>query len=126
MSWDQGLKLLLNTGDEDFDRWFELASEWHVKAVSFARCRNRSAMENALKNFNKALRMAGQLVNATHIDGLDSDAFWEEFAAAEYPGPGTDPNANNDPSRVPRKPVPSSGSTSVALPLPKPEDNESF
>ncbi len=41
MSWDQELRLLLSTGDEEFDRWFELASEWHVKAVSFARLLER-------------------------------------------------------------------------------------
>lgn len=124
MSWDQELRLLLNTGDEEFDRWFELASEWHVKAVSFARLLERKDMDNALWKCNRALRMASQLANATHIQDIDSDAFWDEFAGSGHPGPGTDPNSRNDPSRVPRKPLPSAGSASLALPLPKQEDDE--
>ena len=115
---------MLNNGDEEFDRWFELASEWHVKAVSFARLLERKEMDNALRNCNKALRMASQLANATHIQNIDSDAFWDEFAGSERPGPGTDPNSRNDPSRVPRKPLPSAGSASVALPLPNQEDSD--
>lgn len=122
MSWDQELKLLYKTGDDEFDRCFELASEWHVKAVSFARCRDRRAVDDALENCNKALRMAALFANTTHVQEIDSDMFWELFAAADYPGFGTDPDSRRDPSRVPRKPLPSSGCSSVALPLPKREE----
>ena len=128
MTWDNGLLEFASSGDEELNRFLELASEWHVKAISFARLRQRTLMNNALDQCQRALDLAAKHALVEPPEVIDRDYFWEEFSAKELPGPGGDQNSPDDFSRVPRKPLPSSGSASAALPLPEPkqEDDEAL
>lgn len=116
MTWDKGLLAHARTGDSETDQLLELASEWHVKAVSFARLHVRSLMDDALNKCYRALVLAAMQMKTESPDPVNSDEFWEEFGAAGYPG--SEPGTPNDPARVPRKPFPPSRGSEVSMPHP--------
>lgn len=124
MTWDHALLKLADSDDDELVRLLELASEWHVKAISFARFRQRKMMDDALDKCQRALDLAAKHAQVEPPEVIDREYFWQEFSAPEIPGPGGNQNSPNAPARVPRKPLPSSGSAAVALPLPEPEDDD--
>lgn len=122
MTWDKGLLKHAKTGDSEVDYLLELASEWHVKAVTFVRLDDRHFTVDALDKCHKALVLAAMRLKTETPDPANYDAFREEFGVAGNPDSG--PSTPNDPARIPRKPLPSAGSAAIALPLPEPDERE--
>lgn len=106
----------------------ERASTWRNRALMARQQNNEDLVKQAL------LRMWQYQAEAACLLGKKPPPRPKDIPPAdvdvgEGPDPGTDYPGNPpwrpyDPSRVPRKPLPFSGGTEVALPLPNQEDSD--
>lgn len=119
MTWDQGLAKFFNKGDKEFNRLYESASEWRLKAVTFATFCDRPRASDALRKCFIALQMAAARAKQQPPKDLDFEEFWNEFSS----GGSQKKTQSTESKRSRKKAVPFSENGSVTVPLQRIEED---